>query len=94
MADENLTVTGREDSRTAVTGELSPGAPARRRAVLFLAVAAGLAAGGMLTPRRAEACYCPCSKCKCCGFEGSDVNCTNCGHTYGDHFGTTCAKGG
>ena len=27
-----------------------------------------------------------CSKCSCKNFEGNDQQCSNCGHSYGDHW--------
>jgi hypothetical protein len=66
---------------------------ARRKAVTYLALgAAGLAAVGVMAPKRAEAMYGRCWKCNCCGFEGSSDQCSNCGHNYSDHSGATCMK--
>ncbi|HTD12753.1 MAG TPA: hypothetical protein VK676_11865 [Steroidobacteraceae bacterium] len=64
----------------------------RRKAVTYLAVGLGLAVAGVLKPRRAEADYGRCfrSGCGCCGFEGSNNLCSNCGHQYSDHGGMKC----
>lgn len=65
----------------------------RRSAIRYLALAGvGLAAAGLLTPRRAHASYgkCTVSGCYCCGFAGNGNLCSNCGHQYSDHGGGTC----
>ena len=64
----------------------------RRRAVTYLAIGAGLAVAGLLTPKDARAYYGRCWKCNCCGFEGTENNCSNCGHRYDDHSGQTCER--
>ncbi len=62
----------------------------RRSAVSYLLVGAGIAVAGLLAPRRAHALYGKCYKCSCCAFEGTQNNCSNCGHQYSDHTGQTC----
>jgi len=66
----------------------------RRSAVGYLALGFGLAAAGILAPRRAHAAYgkCTVSGCYCCGFTnpGQGYQCSNCGHQYSDHGGATC----
>jgi hypothetical protein len=65
----------------------------RRSAMSFLALAGiGLAAAGLLAPRRAHAGYgkCTVSGCYCCGYGGQGNLCSNCGHQYTDHGGGTC----
>jgi hypothetical protein len=65
----------------------------RRSAVSYLFVAAaGIATAGMLMPRRAEAYYGKCYQCNCCGFQGSENTCSNCGHNYNQHSGQTCSR--
>jgi hypothetical protein len=65
----------------------------RRRLMTFLTLGLGFASG-LAAARPALACYCPCSKCNCCGFEGSEENCSNCGHKYSEHVGQTCGHRG
>jgi hypothetical protein len=68
----------------------------RRSALGLLGLGIGLAAAGLIAPRRALACYCACSVsgCHCCGYtdpaSGQGELCGNCGHHYNDHRGTTC----
>jgi hypothetical protein len=68
----------------------------RRKALGYLGLSIGLAAVGLVAPRRALACYCGCSVsgCNCCGFmdppSGQPDLCGNCGHHYSDHGGHTC----
>jgi hypothetical protein len=82
------------DIKKGVTKASGTAAPdiARRKAVSYLVLGAGLAAAGALAPKRAEAMYGRCWKCNCCGFEGSSDQCSNCGHNYSDHSGATCMK--
>ena len=65
---------------------------ARRRAITYLALGAGLAAVGFLAPQSAQAYYGRCYKCSCCNFEGTQTECSNCGHSYDNHSGQQCAK--
>ena len=65
---------------------------ARRRAVTFLAMGVGLAAVGFLAPQSAQALYGHCYKCNCCNFEGTQNECSNCGHSYDNHSGQQCEK--
>lgn len=58
----------------------------RRRMIKF---GCGAAAAGLLAcveATSANAGYGRCYKCACPGYEGNDPVCSNCGHSYGDHW--------
>jgi hypothetical protein len=67
--------------------------PTRRAAVTKLTVGLGLSAAAILAPQAAFATgYGRCDKCNCCHFEGTQNQCSNCGHNYTDHGGATCKR--
>jgi hypothetical protein len=81
------------DGKDAEQPENDTADTTRRSAIRYLAFAGiGLAAAGLLAPRRAHAAYgrCTVSGCYCCGFMGNGNLCSNCGHQYSDHGGGTC----
>ena len=68
--------------------------PSRRRAFKYslatVITGVALAAASALTPRPAYALFGRCYKCNCCGFQGNQNTCGNCGHSYDNHSGQPC----
>ena len=74
-------------------GRASPDLTRRSTVFQLLVAGSGVAAAGLLAPRRAHAAYgkCTVSGCYCCSYRGNADNCSNCGHLYSDHGGGTCS---
>lgn len=58
----------------------------RRTALKYSAIAIISLVVPVAVSHKAEAGYGRCAKCACQGYEGSENQCSNCGHSYSDHW--------